>query len=110
MLPKENRLKKKKDFENIFKNGKTFRSKNITVKYLFNEIEDNKIGFVVSKKFSKKATERNKVKRRLREIVRKNKKQIKKGVDIILIALPSLKGLTFEEIEKEIKNILEIIK
>jgi len=110
MLPKENRLKKKKDFETIFKSGKLIKGKDILVKYLYNKEEDSKIGFIVSKKVSKKATERNKIKRRFREIIRANKEKIKKGLGIIIIALPSSKKLSFKEIDSEIKNILEIIK
>jgi len=110
MLAKENRLKKKKDFELVFKNGRILKSKNVFLKYLSSEVKERKVGFIVSKKVSKKAVERNKVKRRLREIIRKNKESIKENISIIIIALPSLKNVSFKEMEIEVKNILDLIK
>lgn len=110
MLAKENRLKKKKDFELVFKNGRILKSKNVFLKYLSSEVKERKVGFIVSKKVSKKAVERNKIKRRLREIIRKNKKSIKENISIIIIALPSLKNVSFKEMEIEVKNILDLIK
>ncbi|MDD3386669.1 MAG: ribonuclease P protein component [Candidatus Pacebacteria bacterium] len=108
MLPKENRLKKKKEFETVFKNGKTVRSKNIISKYFKSEDNKTKIGFIVSKKVSKKAVERNKIKRRLRASVRENKEMIKDGMNIIIIALPSIKEVPYSEINNDIKSILKI--
>jgi ribonuclease P protein component len=48
MLPKENRLKKKKEFEAIFENGRTIKGKNIIVKYLGNGLEYTKVGYIVN--------------------------------------------------------------
>ena len=108
MLPKENRLKKKKEFETVFKNGKTLRGKNIIARYFKSEDGKTKIGFIVSKKVSKKAVERNKVKRRLRESLRENKEKIDKGVSIIIIALASSKEVPYSEINNDIKSVLKI--
>src|SRR3989344_723485 len=61
-----------------------------------------RFGFVVSKKISTKAALRNKVKRRLRDAVAKNVPQIKKGGDVVIIALPGIEKKGFFEIEKEV--------
>jgi len=113
MLPKENRLKKEKEFEAVFKGGRTIKGSNIFLKYLANGTDKTKVGFVVSKKVSKLAVERNKVKRRMREIVRLKKKEIKEGLSIILIALPSVNNVEYGEIKKDIENLFnkgELIK
>ena len=69
MLPKINRIKKKKDFEIIFKKGASFRNNLFTLRFLKNSLGINRFGFVVSQKVSKKAVVRNKVRRRLTEAI-----------------------------------------
>jgi len=113
MLPKENRLKKEKEFETVFKGGRTVRGNDIFLKYLANGTDKTKVGFVVSKKVSKLAVRRNKIKRRMREIVRLRKKEIKEGLSIIFIALPSINDKSHEDIKKDIENLFnkgELIK
>jgi len=113
MLPKENRLKKEKEFEAVFKGGRTFRGEYVLLRYLVNGTDKTKVGFITSKKVSKLATERNKAKRRMREIVRLRKESIKDGLSIIIIALPRIAGAGYEEIEKDLVKILskeELVK
>jgi len=50
MLKKENRLKKKKDFEKVFKEGKSFKNNFLIVKINENNLNFPRFGFVVSKK------------------------------------------------------------
>ena len=113
MLPKENRLKKEKEFEAVFKGGRTLKGKSVFLKYLINVTDKTRIGFVVSKKISKLAVERNKVKRRMREIIRLKKKDIKEGLSIVIISLPSIKGMTYQEMKEDLESLLskkELIK
>ncbi len=105
MLPKENRLKKKKDFENVFKKGKGFKEKFLFLKIRKNELNVNRFGFAVSLKVSKKAVVRNKLKRQLREIVKAKLPQVKPGIDGIIVVLPGLEDKNFQQIE-EIANKL----
>jgi len=105
MLPKENRLKKNKDFEKVFKEGKGFKEDLLVLKKVKNNLKNSRFGFVVSKTFFKKATLRNKIKRRLRELVRIKLNEIKKGIDVVIIAKPGLETKDFQEI-KEIVNKL----
>ena len=105
MLPKENRLKKNKDFKKVFKDGKGFKEDFLVLKKAKNNLEISRFGFAVSKTFFKKATLRNKIKRRLREAVRIRLNEIKKGIDVVIIASPGLETKDFREI-KEIVNKL----
>lgn len=112
MLPKKNRLTQKKDFDFVFKNGKTVRSTFLLFKFLKNHISETRFGFIVSKKISNKATKRNLVKRRLRGAVSNlsedfNSLKNKKSFDIIMIALPGILDKNFSEIEKMITDFLE---
>ena len=110
MLPKENRLKKKKDFEKLFKEGKSFREKFLVLKINENNLNNNRFGFIVSKKISKKAVTRNKIKRQLREIIRKEINNYQKGFDIAVIALPDIESKSFEEMSQALECILKKVK
>lgn len=99
MLPKINRLTKNKEFDNVFKRGRSSFDKITGVKFVANNLGINRIGILVSFKVSKKAVERNKIKRRIREIVRAELKNLKNGLDIVIIALPDIKNKTFKEIK-----------
>lgn len=100
MLKKENRLKKKKDFENVFKNGKSVFSKILGVKFVDNNLDKNRYGVLVGKKVSKKAVERNLVKRRIREIIRKDCLNITNNKDIIILTLPEILKSDYDAIKK----------
>lgn len=109
MLAEKNRLKKKKDFEAVFKKSKTFKEGFLILKTTENNDKESRLGFVVSQKISKKAVIRNKIKRRLREIIRLKIKnsQISGGKDIILISLPGIEKIGLFETEKLIEKLLK---
>ena len=110
MLPKKNRLIKKKDFEKILKRGKSFKEDFLVLKIKKNKSEEVRFGFIVSKKVSKKAVLRNKIKRRLREVAKIKMKEIKKGIDIVLIALSGIKTKDFWEIKEAIEKLFKKAK
>ncbi|MBZ9571746.1 ribonuclease P protein component [Patescibacteria group bacterium] len=107
MLFKESRLKKSKDFEKVFRAGRGFKEDFLFLKIIKNNLNHSRFGFMVSKKLSKKATLRNKMKRRLRELVRMKLGKIKKGVDVVLVASPGLEKKDFWEIEEILNKIFE---
>lgn len=107
MLAKAFRLKKKKDFENIAKFGKAFASDFFVLKKIDNNSEQTRFGFVVSKKVSKKAVIRNKVKRRIRAGVKEFLPQIKQGLDIVFFSKQAVKNKEFGEIKQDIWQLLK---
>ena len=71
-LSKKERLSKNKEFQAVFKEGKKLWINSILlIIYKPNSLNYRRLGIVVSKKI-KKATQRNKVKRWIRELFRKN--------------------------------------
>lgn len=65
----------------------------------------SKVGIIVSRKVSAHATDRNRWKRRVREVFRVNQFLIKKGKWIVLQVKPGKKTPAFQEIEAEIKKL-----
>jgi len=107
MLPSENRLTKKHDFEKVRSEGKYQSSNNLSVSFL-NRRDGGpaRFGIIVSKKISTKAHERNKVKRNLREIVRKNLGRAKSGFDFVVIAKPSIIRASSDTITSELVRFI----
>jgi len=111
MLPQRNRIKKKRDFEIIFKNSRSIKNSFLTFRIRKNNLGLDRFGFVVSLKVSKKATIRNKVRRRMAEAVKAEMKNIslrakvKIGTDIVLIAMPGIEAKKLFEIKEAIHKI-----
>lgn len=79
---KSDRLKSKKSIEDVFKNGKSFYEDPIRLvfKISTNAAAELKAGITVPKKKVKLATKRNLVKRRIKEVYRKNNSILKELV------------------------------
>jgi len=110
MLPKVNCLKRKKDFERVFKEGKGFKEDFLFLKFYLNNLKKSRFGIIVSQKISKKAIIRNKIKRRIRAVINSKLPKIKKGMDIVLVVLPGLETKDFWEIEDTINRLFEKAK
>lgn len=110
MLPKANRLKNKKDIGRLLKKGRSFKENFLILKLVKSDFNFPRIAFVVSQKVSKKAALRNKIRRRLSELFRFKIKKIKKGVDLILIAVPGLEEKDFWEIDETMNSLFKKAK
>ncbi|KAF5072752.1 ribonuclease P protein component [Acetobacterium wieringae] len=98
-------LSKENEFKRVFKVGDVFGNKVFVIYYLKNEENFNRLGIIVSKKVSKKAVIRNKVKRRIKEAYRLNEDSFSKGYDIILIAKESIKEVPYSSLEKSLNHL-----
>jgi len=81
----QERIRKKKDFDRLYKNGNRFRGKYLTLVFLDNTHAFSRMGVVASRKVGG-AVLRNRVKRRMRELYRRNKMLIGRPVDMVAIA------------------------
>ncbi len=124
MLPAENRLAKVRDFNLIMKLGRWVNGTFLDIKVVelaknknyFPAKEDPiafekqlKIAFTVGLKVSKKAVERNRLKRQVREVVRLLLKEgkLKSGFYLLFVARPAIKDKDFAEVSKETNLLLE---
>jgi len=109
MLPKENRLKKRKDFERVLTKGEIKGNDLLVLKKIENGLQVSRFGFIVSRKISNKAVVRNKIKRRLREIVRVflKEKRIMSGYDVVVFAKKGIEKQDFWVIKEKTKDLLK---
>lgn len=110
MLPKINRLQSTKDIERVFKEGKGLRGGFMSLKFLKNGLGASRFAFIVSKKVSKKAVQRNKTKRILRDIIQKRIPRMKVGLDLVIIAQKGAEIKGFQEAEREMDALLRGLK
>lgn len=83
MLKKVNRLAKSKDIQKAFARGRTFFNPLFTLKFIPG-VKEKRFTVVVSTKVYKKAVDRNRLKRIIREHIRKNLDGFKPGNYVII--------------------------
>ena len=66
-----------------------------------------KFGTIISKKISKKAVERNKIKRRLMEVLGKNIEKFDEGKRVLFLVKKEVLGVKPREIEMELSKVLK---
>jgi len=96
-FPRHERLRKSREILNVLRKGKRKDTEYFTFYYLKNNLPYNRFGVIVSKKIGK-AHVRNKVKRRLREIYRREKRTT--GYDIVLYAKPAIAEADFQQLKE----------
>jgi len=103
---KIHKIRHLKDFRRIIKEGKNFQTPFGNIKLLKNELNILRIAISISKKFNKKSTKRNKLKRIISEKFRLNKHYLK-GFDIWIKITTNYQ---VEEILKFIDKFIENLK
>jgi len=103
-------LSKKKDFDLVFKTGRSCFDKFLGLKAAPNELKQHRLGIIISSKVSKKAVERNLLKRRLKEIIKKELVEISVDYDLVLVALPGACEKTFAELKQSIEGLTGRLK
>ena len=100
-------LKNYRNFQNVYKNGKSFANKYLVMYILENGTDINRIGISVSKKVGNSIV-RHRLTRLIRESVRLNVENIKKGYDIVIIARTTLKGKKYAETESAFLHLAKL--
>ncbi len=83
------RIKKDSDFTEILRKGKKFKTEEVVIFILQNQLPYSRLGISISKQL-KGAVVRNKLKRLAREVFRKNKSALKGSYDIVVLFRDSI--------------------
>ncbi len=103
----DHRLKKNSQFNYIYKKGERVHTENFTLFVVKSRFSCYKIGFSISKKLGK-ANKRNKLKRRMREIVRNL--QVPSFCNYVLLAKENATSLEFLDLKKELEKLFEKVE
>ncbi len=108
MLAKKFRFHRQNEVRKVYRNGSSARSVHMSLKYLKQRTQsENRVAVVVSKKVDKKAVTRNRIRRRVYEIIRKSWPDTAQGYDLVFtVHERSLSNTKHEDLESEIHSLL----
>lgn len=107
-IRKTYRVKRSKDFEQIFLAKNSFANRKFVVYTLKTNQTHFRVGISVSKKLGN-AVARNRIKRLVRHAVAEFAPHLE-NVDFVVIARNGIQGLSFEEVKKNLQHVLKLSK
>ncbi len=108
MVSKEHRFHGQGSVRYVLRRGQSVRGEGLTLRFVRNQQHpDYRVGVVVSKKVSKSAPKRNRIRRRLFETVRQLKPALGPDVDVILLVFDAgLADLAQSKLDQLVKELV----
>ena len=106
-MKKNDIIKSSREYTEIIGACKNIRSKNFSIYYRKNNGE-NRYGISIPKKTGK-AVIRNKIKRRVKNIIDNNKNSMQSGYDYVIIIRKGILELTYTDMENELLKLMSNI-
>ena len=100
-LPRDARIRRAGDFAVLRHASGRFGGRCFSVRYRPNGLDHARLGLAISKRVSKRAVERNRIKRLLRESFRRARAQLP-PIDVVVMAREAAAGLPGHELLAEI--------
>ncbi|WP_175637931.1 ribonuclease P protein component [Metabacillus schmidteae] len=109
-MKRKYRIKKNKDFQVVFKRGKSIANRQFVL-YILPKPEEKefRIGLSVSKKIGNAVT-RNKVKRLIRQVFLEEKHRIATGKEFIIIARKPAAEMNYHEVKGSLNHLFRKAK
>lgn len=101
-------LKKNYEFARVYRKGKYFTSKNLTLYVLSDKKSEKRIGITVSKKSYGRSVDRNRIRRLVRESYRDLEEKIKKNADMVFVIRKNNQIPSFKVINNEVNYLLKL--
>ncbi len=102
-------LKKKQDFQQVYKKGTSAANRYLVMVVLPNGSKENRLGISVSKKVGNSVV-RHRITRLIRESYRLNEEKFIPGYDIIVSARPIANGIDFHTVQKGLLHLANKVK
>ena len=107
-FPVRQRIRLSREFDGLFREGKAFHFREMTLRALPNALAYSRLGLSVGKRCGN-AVRRNRIKRLLREAFRLNRELLETPCDIAIAPRPEWRALTLAAIEPVFKEALRKI-
>jgi len=108
-MKKTDTLKKNHEFQRVYRKGRFFVGKYMSMYILPNNSEKNRLGISISRKYGK-SVRRNRLKRLIRESYRLFEEFIDSGYDIVINARQNQDMPEFSAVKKEMRHLLKKLK
>lgn len=106
MLPSEYRLRSPDDFRKVYKLGKVIRGRLFILRFIKSERVKPRFGIVPPRKV-KNAVLRNRLKRRVRDVCRRHRDEIKNQYDIVINISGKVAELTRQDLESDLLKLIK---
>ena len=97
-------LRKNRDFQKVYNKGKSLANRYLVMYVLNNGTSGNRLGVSVSKKVGNSVV-RHRLKRLAKEAYRLHEDMFDSGLDIVVIARVTAKGLSYKEMESALLHL-----
>ena len=97
------RLQRRSDFLRLNKDGRKWVAKGLILLVCENGREESRFGLTVTRRLSKSAVVRNRIKRRLRAAAYDILPEARKGMDYVLIGRPETATRLYADLQKDLK-------
>ena len=101
---KKERIRKRADFQRIFRSGAKLQTPHFRVSIRPNGLSHARLGVTVGRKIGS-AVQRNRIKRRVREFFRLNKGSLPGSSDLVVTAREGAVSLNFWQVSEELKGL-----
>lgn len=102
-------LKKTYEFQNVYKNGRSYANRYLVMYVMENGLGTNRLGISVSRKVGNSVV-RHRITRLIRESYRLHENIFNSGLDIVVIARNSASGKNYEDIESALLHLGKLHK
>jgi len=106
VLPQPNRLRKDREFNEVYRRGKRWTAPALVLHRLPQPNSPLKVGIVCSRKVGK-AVLRNLLRRWVREIFRRRWPELRPGFNLVVVLQPAAAQLNFQDMDQQLGSLLE---
>ncbi|HUR00646.1 MAG TPA: ribonuclease P protein component [Gemmatimonadaceae bacterium] len=108
-FPRRQRLTREADLESVRRTGKRMQTEHLEARAIASLLRYPRVGVVVPK-YKRDIVERNRVRRRLRELTRIRLLPVLGNVDLLIRAKPSAYGSSFPQLANEVDQIAGMLE
>jgi ribonuclease P protein component len=105
--PRGARIVRKADFDAVYRNGKRRTSSHFTVFLKANDLPESRFGFSIKRALGG-AVVRNRIRRRVRELVRLHREEISAGWDFVIHPKAKVQSAEFAALKNDLVRLLRV--
>ncbi len=102
------RIRKKSDFTELYKRGRCDRGRYFNLIHLPNDLGHSRMAAVASRKVGN-AVQRNRIRRRAKELFRRNKDLLNSPMDLLLVSKKEMGDASWEDLRRRYDEALRSI-